>query len=98
MITLRRFLVPSLVAALAVALSAAGPAPLRQDADLLKQKLAAMSERGAAPLRQPVRTTVTEREVNAYLAFETAGDLPAGVVDPSVSRSEERRVGKECRL
>ncbi len=91
----RRFLAAALLVAVAVVLRAAGPAPLRQDADLLKKKLTAISERGEAPMRQAVRTTVTEREMNAYLAYETAPDLPAGVVDPSVSiLGDDRVVGR----
>jgi len=91
--TLRRTLLAAfLLVLVAAGLRAAGPAPLRRDADLLKQKLTAISERGAQPKRQPARTTLTEREVNAYLAFETADDLPAGVVDPSVSLLGSSRV------
>jgi hypothetical protein len=58
---------------------------LRRDADLLKQKVATITQRGAAPTPQPLRTTVTETEVNAYLVYETADELPTGVTDPSVS-------------
>lgn len=83
---LRRTLIAwSIIAAAAVSLRAAGPAPLRRDAELLKQKFAAISNRAEARLRQPARTTLTEKEVNAYLAYETADDLPTGVVEPSLS-------------
>lgn len=75
------------VCAVAATLSirAAGPTHLRRDADQLKQKIASISQRGTSETGKRVRTTVTEREVNAYLAFETRGDLPSGVVDPSLS-------------
>ena len=82
---LRRFAAAALLVAASLSLGAAGPEPLRRDADQLKQKIAAITERGAAPTHRPSRTTVTEQEVNAYLAFEMAGDLPSGVVEPSVS-------------
>ena len=75
-----------------VPLAADGPAPLRRDSDELKQKIAAISARGANPVPGAMRTTVTEREVNAYLAFESAPALPQGVVDPSVSILGDNRV------
>lgn len=81
---MNRFL-PFIVAACLTSVDAAGPAPLKRDADQLKQKIAAINQRGADKVRRGARTTVTEREVNAYLAFEAANDLPTGVVDPSVS-------------
>src|SRR5688500_494553 len=64
---------------------AAGQSPLRRDADQLKQKIATIHQRGASPAGERLNTTVTEREVNAYLAFEGSAALPAGVVDPSIS-------------
>jgi hypothetical protein len=80
-----RFSAVALLASASLCLRAEGPSPLRSDADLLKQKVATITQRGAAPSRQPLRTTVTEREVNAYLVYEMADELPAGVADPSVS-------------
>ena len=77
-----------------VALMAAGsvpalavdpPAASKRDADLLKQKIATIGSRADAPASQPVQTTVTENEVNAYLAYEVASQLPAGVVTPSIT-------------
>jgi len=82
----------SLTIAAGVWLAAAGPAPLRSDADQFKQKLASISGRAEAPMRQSARTTVTEREVNAYLAFEKTAEFPTGVVDPSVSLLGNDRV------
>jgi hypothetical protein len=57
----------------------------KRDAALLKQKVAAITLTGARPVKQPRRTTVTENEVNAYLTYDAAPDLPPGVVDPSVA-------------
>jgi hypothetical protein len=57
----------------------------RRDADQLKLKIASISSRGETPTRQRTRTTVTEDEVNAYLALEAVDDFPVGVVNPAVS-------------
>jgi hypothetical protein len=70
----------------------AADVPARREADALKQKIAAMAERGNLPARQPVRTTVSEREVNAYLAFETGDLLPTGVMGPTLSMLGDGRV------
>lgn len=59
--------------------------PLRQDADSLVQKIAGIRTRALSTSRAPVRTLVTERELNAYLAYEFVRELPTGVVDPSVA-------------
>jgi hypothetical protein len=61
--------------------------PSKSDAATLRQKIAAVVEAGATPQRQAEarRTTVTQNEVNAYLAYDAAPDLPAGVVNPSVT-------------
>jgi hypothetical protein len=73
-----------LVVAAVVAAETATP---RQDADLLRQKVAAIVEFGALtrPAAQPRRTTLTESELNAYLTLDASKDLPAGVVEPSLS-------------
>jgi hypothetical protein len=76
------------VAVLGLAAAVIGEAATpRQDADLLKQKVAAIVEFGAVarPSAQPRRTTLTENELNAYLALDASKDLPAGVVEPSLS-------------
>jgi hypothetical protein len=88
----RRFASAVLLVSARLCLHAEAPSVLRSDADLLKQKVATITERGAAPMHQPLRTTVTEREVNAYLVYESADGLPAGVADPSVSIPGNDRV------
>ena len=76
---------------LAIGLSAApDPAIARRDADAFKVKVAEITRRGgvtasAASAATRARTTVTESEVNSYLAVEVADDLPAGVVSPTVT-------------
>jgi hypothetical protein len=72
-------------AALAAAAAAADKAPLRRDADQLKLKVEAIRTRSLAPVGRPIRTAISEREVNAYLAYELAQNLPAGVVEPSIT-------------
>ena len=76
--------------ALAVSLGAAAdspsaPAVSRHDADQMKQKVATINRLGEKPLKERRKTTVTEKELNAYLAFEAISDLPKGVVNPTVS-------------
>ena len=47
---------------------------------------------GERPTKQARRTTITESEVNSYLTYELGEDLPAGVVEPSVSALGTGRV------
>lgn len=64
----------------------ADPVASRRDAELLKQKMTAIAARsGGPPSARRLRTTVTESEVNAYLAYELQDDLPVGVVSPTVA-------------
>ncbi len=63
------------------------PTPLvKADADRLEKKLAVILERGAltGPPGKALRTTVTDREVNAYFKFQGAAVLPVGVVNPII--------------
>jgi hypothetical protein len=57
----------------------------KQDADMLKQKVASITSYGDHPSKQLRRTAVTESEVNAYLGIDGPTQLPAGVVDPAVT-------------
>jgi hypothetical protein len=79
----------ALVAVIQLGGLAAAPDPvaMRRDSDRLKGKISAIAQRGEreASAAAPSRTTVTESELNGYLAIEVAGDLPAGVVSPSVT-------------
>lgn len=79
------FAVVSSLAALLVVGLRAQDGPSRHDADLLQQKVTAIARFGDEPTGQPHRTAITETEVNAYLKFDATQDLPAGVVDPSVT-------------
>jgi hypothetical protein len=66
------------------ALGAENPVSKR-DAELLKQKVATITTLGASPVIKARRTTVTENELNAYLAYDAHQDLPPGVVEPSIT-------------
>lgn len=73
----------ALAAAQARAVADAGTS--RRDADRLKQKVTAIVESGARSPRAARQTTLTETELNAYLALDAVKDLPTGVVEPSLS-------------
>ena len=73
----------ALAAVQARAVADAGTA--RRDADRLKQKVTAIVEFGVRSPRAPRQTTLTETELNAYLALDAVKDLPTGVVEPSLS-------------
>jgi hypothetical protein len=63
----------------------AGTDASKRDADMLRQKVASISSHGERAVNRPLRTTITENEVNSYLVFDGREQLPTGVVDPSVA-------------
>jgi hypothetical protein len=73
-----------ITAALTAAVLAA-PAVSKRDADQLRQKVAAIAQFGERPGRAPLRTVVTENEVNSYFAYDGRADLPTGVVEPVIT-------------
>jgi hypothetical protein len=72
--------------------SGAGPGPSREAALSLKQKVAVITQFSGQPAGRPQRTTVTEQEVNSYLVFEAGDQIPAGVVEPSLTIVGDGRV------
>lgn len=80
-----------LVAALGVS-TLADVRTSRQDANLLKQKVATINAHAEKASRQSRRTTVTESEVNSYLVYEAGQQLPTGVVEPAISILGDGRV------
>ena len=69
--------------------------PTQADADRMAHKLAAIMARGAVKLpagAPPVRTSFTDREVNAYFAVHGAEVMPKGVGDPQVTIDDGGRV------
>ncbi|HVH26846.1 MAG TPA: hypothetical protein VM818_08810 [Vicinamibacterales bacterium] len=81
-----------LIVALLVVSIGAQVRPSRQDAEAMKRKVATIQAHGEQSSKQPRRTTVTESEVNSYIAYELNGTLPEGVVNPSVMAPGEGRV------
>lgn len=56
----------------------------RADADAFQSKMVQIATHGLAEKRPARKTTLLEREVNAYIAVHGKADLPAGVVDPTI--------------
>jgi len=63
----------------------AGAALSKRDADALRQKVATINTHAESGAKSERRTTITENEVNAYLTFDSKDQLPAGVIEPSVT-------------
>lgn len=65
----------------------------RADSVSMEKKIAGIVERGnraARPTDKPLRTPVSEREVNAYLKY--AGVLPVGMTEPRITIGDGGRV------
>lgn len=58
--------------------------PTRDEAARLRAKVEAISRNAGSSPVLPLVTMVTEREVNAYLAYDAREHLPAGFTDPRV--------------
>jgi hypothetical protein len=60
----------------------------KAEADRCQQKIDRIAERGVQPrdgAAASLRTTLTEREMNAYLQLVLQAQLPQGVIEPSAS-------------
>ena len=79
---------------LAAAQPVAQPSLTKRDADSLERKIAAILDRSTQPDTgvRPLRTVLTDREVNAYFKFQGAAQLPVGVVNPSITIADAGRV------
>ena len=66
----------------------------KRDADNFDRKLTAVLDYGARtpPPSRPLRTSITEAEINAYLKYQGAAQLPVGVVNPNISIHDATRV------
>ena len=89
-----------LAAALLVAaggLAGAGQRYSKQEGDRFQSKLTRIVIFGntqAAPNRKTTQTTeITDDELNSYLRFHAKDQIPAGVVDPTLSALGDGRVG-----
>jgi len=92
-------LVAALASAAVVVVSAQARTALsRSDAKRLREKVALIVYHGnrPAPPAAPLRTEVTERELNAYLTLDSAGELPVGVTEPAVTIHDARRVSAKA--
>ena len=57
----------------------------RADADAFQTKMVQIATHGLAEQRPARKTTLLERELNAYIAVHGKAELPAGVVDPTIT-------------
>jgi hypothetical protein len=64
----------------------------REAADRLVRKAIAISENGFSSRPAPARTTVTEEELNSFLALDARDQLPVGVAEPRVELLADGRV------
>jgi hypothetical protein len=87
----RRFLL-AVVLVIAGGAGAVGQDPLRRDADGMLRKLETIDARAKRRPGPPLRTTFTDREVNAYFKVYGPAFLPDGVVDPQLAIDEGGRV------
>jgi hypothetical protein len=65
----------------------------REDADRFNGKVSAILANGSAARPISRRTQILERELNAYIAFDAKENIPAGVVNPTVTMIGDGRVG-----
>jgi len=73
------------VLAAVVPVHTARQAASRDDASRLRAKIEAITRNAEVSPPAPLVTTVTEREVNAYLAYDAPEKLPVGVTGPRVT-------------
>jgi len=69
--------------------------PVRADAASMQRKLLAIAARSElkSPARPaPLRTSFTDREVNAYFKVNATEVVPTGIVDPQVTIDDGGRV------
>jgi len=85
-----------LAAVVAVSVStvfAAGDVPRsRADADQMLRKIAIIATHGLSARPAPLRTPVTESELNSFLEFHARNEMPLGVLEPVVTIEEAGRL------
>jgi len=84
--------------AVAAALGASQPGLTREDASRLRAKVDAINRNGQLEQPAPLVTSVTEREVNAYLAFDGREQLPAGLAEPHITVLPDRSLSGTATL
>ncbi|MFL6281407.1 MAG: hypothetical protein ACJ731_14925 [Vicinamibacterales bacterium] len=91
----RRSVVWLLGALIAAAPLAAQGRLSKEDADRFQSKLTKIVALGNEPLRkssQPRNTPLSDAEVNSYLKYRAADQIPTGIVDPMLSALGSGRV------
>jgi hypothetical protein len=93
-------LAAALLATVAVAGARAQQVFSEDDAESMRQKLQAIVDRAAVdpPTRRPLVTSVSDREVNAYLRHVVGPDLPPGLVDPTIAIADRGRLGFRAKI
>jgi hypothetical protein len=74
-----------LAVAAAVPLPPGREAHSREDAARFRAKIEAITRHAEAGAPAPLTTAVTEREINAYLAYDAVAHLPIGLTDPRIA-------------
>jgi hypothetical protein len=64
----------------------------KADADAMLRKIAIIATNGLSERRASRRTSVTEVELNSFLAYHARSEMPAGVMDPMVTIAEGGRL------
>jgi hypothetical protein len=80
----RRVAIGTLLLAAAVSALGADATPTAEDSARLRAKVDAIARNAELPTPSPLLTQITEREVNAYFAFDGRPHLPAGLADPRI--------------
>jgi hypothetical protein len=89
----RAFSLTAWVLGFALVATAGQGVPLTQRAsDQLQKKITLINENGRAKHPAARRTAVSEAEVNSYLKYEMATELPTGVTDPYVTIEGDGRL------
>lgn len=57
---------------------------LRDAGDRLQHKIDAIAQNGASHPTRAMKTTITETEVNSYLAFNVKDKIPKGLTNPEI--------------
>jgi hypothetical protein len=57
---------------------------LREAGDRLQQKIDSIAQNGASNPTRAMKTTMTESEVNSYLAFNVKDKIPKGLTNPEI--------------
>lgn len=86
------------VAGLLHAAAQRGGQPTAEDGQRLAARLARIIDRGSRDSDRRQTVVLPEREVNAYLRFQAASQLPAGVTEPHVTMTGGGRVVARARI